>query len=263
MRIRRTAWRSISSPRRRRTPRRREPVMTGHDHGLITINLAEADDSERERMRRQMHEPYRTLLGHFRHEIAHYYWDRAGARHAGHRGVPAVVRRRARGLWRGAAAALQQRAAAGLAGALRHRLRQHASVGGLGGDLGALLPHGRHAGDRFGVRPAGPSARDQGRRPFDRLRLRSPQRGDGPHHRRLAAADLRGQLDQPQHGHGRSLSVRAGAAGDRQAVVHPRPHPCRRPGRSRRPTRSRGALAPSIAGLKRGGRRRRAQALVA
>ena len=50
--------------------------MTGHDNGLITINLAEADDSERERMRRQMGEPYRTLLGHFRHEIAHYYWDR-------------------------------------------------------------------------------------------------------------------------------------------------------------------------------------------
>jgi hypothetical protein len=53
-----------------------EPVMTGHNNGLITINLAEADDSERERMRRQMGEPYRTLLGHFRHEIAHYYWDR-------------------------------------------------------------------------------------------------------------------------------------------------------------------------------------------
>jgi len=53
-----------------------EPVLTGHDSGLITINLAEADDSERERMRRQMGEPYRTLLGHFRHEIAHYYWDR-------------------------------------------------------------------------------------------------------------------------------------------------------------------------------------------
>jgi hypothetical protein len=52
-----------------------EPVLTGHASGLITINLAEADDSERERMRRQMGEPYRTLLGHFRHEIAHYYWD--------------------------------------------------------------------------------------------------------------------------------------------------------------------------------------------
>jgi hypothetical protein len=52
------------------------PVMTGHANGLITINLREADDAERERMRRQMREPYRTLLGHFRHEIAHYYWDR-------------------------------------------------------------------------------------------------------------------------------------------------------------------------------------------
>ena len=52
------------------------PVLTGHDNGLITINLAEADDPERERQRRDLREPYRTLLGHFRHEIAHYYWDR-------------------------------------------------------------------------------------------------------------------------------------------------------------------------------------------
>ena len=51
-------------------------VMTGHDSGRITIALAEADDAERERRRKSMHEPYRTLLGHFRHEIGHYYWDR-------------------------------------------------------------------------------------------------------------------------------------------------------------------------------------------
>jgi hypothetical protein len=51
-------------------------VLTGHDHGDITINIAEADDAERERRRSAMHEPYRTLLGHFRHEIGHYYWDR-------------------------------------------------------------------------------------------------------------------------------------------------------------------------------------------
>jgi hypothetical protein len=51
-------------------------VMTGHDRGLITINIAEADDAERERHRHDMAEPYRTLLGHFRHEIGHYYWDR-------------------------------------------------------------------------------------------------------------------------------------------------------------------------------------------
>ncbi len=52
------------------------PVMTGHANGLITINLAEADDVEREKQRKEMGEPYRALLGHFRHEIAHYFWDR-------------------------------------------------------------------------------------------------------------------------------------------------------------------------------------------
>lgn len=51
-------------------------VMTGHDNGLITIALAEADDAERERRRTAMREPYRTLLGHLRHEVGHYYWDR-------------------------------------------------------------------------------------------------------------------------------------------------------------------------------------------
>jgi hypothetical protein len=50
-------------------------VMTGHDNGVITIALSEADDIERERRRQQMGEPYRTLLGHFRHEVGHHYWD--------------------------------------------------------------------------------------------------------------------------------------------------------------------------------------------
>ncbi len=52
------------------------PIMTSHADGVITISLAEADDAERERRRHQMGELYRTLLGHFRHEIGHYYWDR-------------------------------------------------------------------------------------------------------------------------------------------------------------------------------------------
>lgn len=51
-------------------------VLTGHANGLITLNVEEADDSIREKTRHQMNEPYRTLLGHFRHEIGHYYWDR-------------------------------------------------------------------------------------------------------------------------------------------------------------------------------------------
>ncbi|WP_163835606.1 zinc-binding metallopeptidase family protein [Spartinivicinus ruber] len=54
----------------------RDRVMTGHNQGLITLNIAEADPIERERMRDQMDEPYRTILGHFRHESGHYYWDR-------------------------------------------------------------------------------------------------------------------------------------------------------------------------------------------
>jgi hypothetical protein len=52
------------------------PILTGHNQGVITINIAEADDAEREKRRQQLHEPYRTLLGHFRHEVGHYYWDR-------------------------------------------------------------------------------------------------------------------------------------------------------------------------------------------
>ncbi|HRP95008.1 MAG TPA: putative zinc-binding peptidase [Rhodocyclaceae bacterium] len=51
-------------------------VLTGHSEGLITLNIAEADPVERERMRDRMDEPYRTILGHFRHESGHYYWDR-------------------------------------------------------------------------------------------------------------------------------------------------------------------------------------------
>jgi len=50
------------------------PVLTGHSDGLITLNIAEADDVERERRRTLLKEPYRTLLAHFRHEIGHYYW---------------------------------------------------------------------------------------------------------------------------------------------------------------------------------------------
>ncbi len=52
------------------------PVLTGHAHGVITVNVAEADDAERERRRLQLGEPYRTLLGHFRHEVGHYFWER-------------------------------------------------------------------------------------------------------------------------------------------------------------------------------------------
>src|SRR5690348_543770 len=53
-----------------------QPVVTGHQNGVITIDLAEGDDVHREQLRIAMDEPYRTLLGHFRHEIGHYYFYR-------------------------------------------------------------------------------------------------------------------------------------------------------------------------------------------
>ena len=51
-------------------------VMIGHDNGLITLAVREADDATREKVRGELDEPYRTLLGHFRHESGHYFWDR-------------------------------------------------------------------------------------------------------------------------------------------------------------------------------------------
>jgi hypothetical protein len=59
-----------------------ENVVTGHRDGIVTIDLAESDDPHRERVRQEMGEPYRTMLGHLRHETGHYYWpvlvERAG-----------------------------------------------------------------------------------------------------------------------------------------------------------------------------------------
>jgi hypothetical protein len=50
-------------------------VLTGHHNGVITVNIAEADDAKREQRRVSLHESYRTVLGHLRHEIGHFYWD--------------------------------------------------------------------------------------------------------------------------------------------------------------------------------------------
>ncbi|MDP9838276.1 hypothetical protein J2T09_003043 [Neorhizobium huautlense] len=50
--------------------------LTGHEDGLIAIRAAEADDATREKIRVDMNEPYRTMLGHFRHEVGHYMWDK-------------------------------------------------------------------------------------------------------------------------------------------------------------------------------------------
>lgn len=59
-------WRSIG---------KKERVFTGHDNGKITIHIREADTVTREKLRVDLGEGHRTLIGHFRHEIGHYYWD--------------------------------------------------------------------------------------------------------------------------------------------------------------------------------------------
>ncbi len=58
-----------------------DPILTGHENGVITLNISEADDSEREAMREKMGEKYRTLAGHIRHELGHYYWERLSHDH--------------------------------------------------------------------------------------------------------------------------------------------------------------------------------------
>ena len=67
-----------------------DPVMTGHANGTITINLAEANNAERIKRRVDLSEPYRTLLGHLRHESGHYYWDRLVADAGGQEAFRAV-----------------------------------------------------------------------------------------------------------------------------------------------------------------------------
>ncbi len=55
-------------------PPEKEPIYIGHDNGRLTLNVVEADDVLREAIRKRLNEQYRTMLGHLRHEIGHYYW---------------------------------------------------------------------------------------------------------------------------------------------------------------------------------------------
>ena len=64
-------WRGVDAPHHSEP----QKVFTGHADGRITINIREADDVEREKLRVNMGEAHRTLIGHFRHEIGHFYWD--------------------------------------------------------------------------------------------------------------------------------------------------------------------------------------------
>ncbi len=126
-----------------------QPVLTGHEFGVITINIAEADDAEREKRRLQLHEPYRTILGHFRHEIGHYYWDRF------------FVGQESLSAFRNAFGDESQDYAEtlkhhcengtnGMAGQFYLDLCYCPPLGGLGRDLGALSSNDRHLGNGGG-----------------------------------------------------------------------------------------------------------------
>lgn len=56
-------------------------IMTGHANGIITILLREADPVHREYMKKKLLEPYRTLIGHLRHETGHYFWEKIISKH--------------------------------------------------------------------------------------------------------------------------------------------------------------------------------------
>jgi hypothetical protein len=59
-----------------RNPAEGPRVLTGHANGIVTLNIEEADPATRERIREELEEPYRTVLGHLRHEVGHYFWER-------------------------------------------------------------------------------------------------------------------------------------------------------------------------------------------
>ena len=203
------------------TPER--TVFTGHNDGLITINIAEADDPFREKTREQMGEAYRTVLGHFRHEIGHYYWDRLVKDSRWLEPFRDAVRRRARRT-------------------TRRRCKRHYEQGAPADwparfvsayasmhpweDWAETWAHYLHMVDTletargYGLASA-PRGRGRRRDPERRRRgaalrrLRRPARG-------LGAADARAEQPQPQHGARRSLSVRARRTGDREAALRSR-----------------------------------------
>ena len=196
------------------------PVLTGHNDGVVTVNVAEADDSVREKRRHQMHEGYRTLLGHFRHEVGHYYWDQLirGAEWTD------PFRRLFGDEREDYGQALQRHYKEGPPADWQGRfVSAYASshpVGGLGGDVGALSAHDRHPGDGARLRPvaraeairrAGPPARSGRGRP-----ARQVVRSDD---RRVVPADLRAEQPQPRDGPARRLPLRPVRPGRGQAAV--------------------------------------------
>ena len=169
-------------------------------------------------------EPYRTLLGHMRHEAGHFYWDLLVADGGRIEECRAVFGDERESYAEALERYYQHGPKPGWEDALRQRLRHHASVGGLRRDLDPLPAHGRHARHRRGLRAVGQPARRRGPADaavidFDPYRppdLDEPDPG-------LAAADRRGQQPEPQHGPAGPLSVRPQPERAGKGALHPRP----------------------------------------
>ena len=170
-------------------------MFTGHGDGVITINVAEAD-AVREKIRVQLREPYRTLLGHFRHEIGHYYWDRLIATAAMARAVPRAVRRRARDY----AEALQSATTRRAAGRLAPRFISAYATMHPWEDWAETWAHYLHMVDTLetAVRPRPPSRADEPRQLCREGRQHADcvRRAD----RSLVPADQRAQQPESQPG---------------------------------------------------------------
>ena len=197
------------------------PVMTGHANGLITVNISEADSAERERQRIALGEPYRTLLGHFRHEAGHYYWD-------------LLVED---GGLVGASRAVFGDESESYAEALEHYYEHGPKPGWEDAyvsayatmhpweDFAETWTHYLHMVDTldtaasFGVAvdPAVGGARFTAQVPENPYHARVRPAGRG-----LDPADRGAEQPQPQHGPGRPLPLRADAGDHREAALHPR-----------------------------------------
>ena len=221
-----------------------ENVVIGHASGVVTIDLAEGDDGYREQLRIRLAEPYRTMLGHLRHETGHWYWevlvDRPGNTDA-FRALFADERV-------SYADALEQHYGGEPPAGWEERYVSTYATAHPWEDWVESFAHYLHIRDTeqtaaaYGLVVEGPddaAAPPGGAAGGGADRATVDLRRD---RRNLAAADVRAQCREPQHGRERPLSVRAGPDGAGEAAVRARPgagaHPLRTPAGLRSSTAS-------------------------
>jgi hypothetical protein len=201
-----------------------ENVTIGHASGLVTIDLAEGDDGYREQLRIRLAEPYRTMLGHLRHETGHWYWEVLVDRPGNTDAFRALFGDESVSY----ADALQQHyGGEPPAGWEREYVSTYATAHPWE-DWAESFAHYLHIRDTeqtaaaYGLVVEGPDAKAPAAAPLEAVPSERPRdlRRD---RRDLAAADLRPQRGEPQHGRARPLPVRPGPEGAREAAVRARP----------------------------------------